>query len=244
MALSNTFTFNLDRDSLIKKALLMLGAIGTGQSPTADEITSASNSLNLMLKAWQADGMQLWQVRTESVTPVAGKNKYTMGVGGDINTTAKPVEIMEVYRRLTSEQIDVPLIRLSRTDFWTLSDKDSTGSPVNFYFEIQQGALNNFWIWPIADASFIANSTIEILYQQPFDDMSAATNDLAFPQEWELAVVYGLAVILAPEYGSAITDQQLIMKQAGIEKQRVMDWDTEHTSVFFQPYPAFNTTHG
>jgi len=239
MALSNTFTFNLDRDALIKKAMLMLGVIGTSQDPTTDETTSATNSLNLMLKAWQADGMQLWQVRTESVTPLAATNKYEMGPGGDINTTVKPVEVMEAYRRVTDTQIDVPLIRLSREDFWTLSDKDSTGSPVNFYFEIQEGVLNNFWIWPIADTNFIANSTIEILYQQPFDDMTAATDDLAFPQEWELAVVYGLAVILAPEYGAPLSDQQLLIVQADKEKQRVMDWDTEHTSVFFQPHPVF-----
>ena len=235
MALSNSFDFTLNRASLIKKVLLMIGAISADQDPTASETSSAANSLNLMLKAWQADGMQLWQVRTESVTPVADKNKYTMGSGGDINTTVKPVEIMEAYRRNTAAQTDVPLIRLSRKDFWTLSDKDSTGEIVNFYFEVQQGDLNNFWVWPIASANFISNSTIEILYQQPFDDMDSDANTLSFPQEWELSVMYGLCVIMAREYGMPLADQKLLMQQAALEKQRVMDWDTEHTSMYLQP---------
>ncbi len=218
----------------------MLGVISAAQSPTANETTAAANALNLMLKAWQADGLQLWTVNQESVTPVQGREKYTMGTGGHIMTTVKPVEVFEAYRRDTSERVDVPLIRMSRTDYFTLSDKDTEGVPVNFYFELQQGDLNNFYVWPTADATFASDNTIEILWQKPFDDMDADGDDLAFPVEWQLAVVYGLAVLLAPEYGVSPTDQKLLREQAAIEKQRVIDWDTEHTSYYLTAEPRFS----
>lgn len=240
MALDNTFTFSLDRDGLITKAHRLLGVISSGQSaPTANEISSASNSLNLMLKAWQADGMQLWQtVELAAITPTSS-DEYVFGDAGATYTSYKPTDILEVYRA-DSEGVWVPLIRTSRTDFNALSNHTSEGTPVNFYYNnelnatrsVSEGVLR---IWPIADANFIANSTLRVLLTKPFDDMLSTDSTLAFPQEWELAVVYGLAVILAPEFGIPLSNQRLMMQQATIEKQRVLDWDQEHTSVFFTP---------
>jgi len=235
MALSGTFTFTLNRQELIKKVLLMLGVISPSQTPTSDETTSASNSLNLMLKAWQADGLQLWQTDTVSVTPTANAD-YLFGDG--TYTSYQPIDILEVYRKTTASNIWVELIRLSRNDFNTLSDHDSTGTPVNFYYnngETTGTSLGTLSIWQIADSNFIANNTLEVLLTKPFDDMSSDTDNLAFPQAWELAVVYGLCVILAREYGLPLSDQQLLMQQAEMEKDRVMNWDMEHTSVFFTP---------
>ena len=52
MALSYSFDFTLNRNALITRALRMIGAIAANQEPTADEISDASEALNLMLKAW------------------------------------------------------------------------------------------------------------------------------------------------------------------------------------------------
>ena len=210
----------------------MIGAISAVQTPTSEETTAASNSLNLMLKAWQADGLQLWQTDTITISPPTANTDYIFGDG--TYTSYKPTDILDVYRAETASDTWVELIRLSRNDFNTLSDHDTTGTPVNFYYnnDKDEGTLS---IWPIADSNFIANSTLKVLLTKPFDDMTSANHDLAFPQEWELAIVYGLAVILAPEYGVSISDRKMLRAEAEIEKQRVMDWDMEHTSVFFTP---------
>lgn len=234
MALSYSFDFTLNRNALITRALRMIGAIAANQEPTAAEISDASESLNLMLKAWQADGMQLWTVTMTTFTPESGTYGYTMGTGGDIDIPGNPVEVFEAHRRTTSTTVDVPLNRLSRTDYWELSDKDTEGTPVNFYFEPKQ-TLSNFYIWPTPDQNFINNNTIVILYQKPFDDMDSATDNLAFPQAWELAVVYGLAVLLAVEYGLPTGDINKLQELAFVEKERVLDWDTEHASIFLSP---------
>ena len=236
MALSNSFDFTLNRDALITRALKMIGAISSAQTPTTSEMSDGSLALNLMLKAWQADGLQLWTVTQVSQTPVQGDYKLTFGPSGDITVTGQPVELIEVYRRETSTVVDVPLARLARKDYWTLSDKDSEGTPVQFYFDTQiNDDLSNLYIWPAADANFAANNTIEILYQKPFDDMDSSTDNLAFPQTWELAVVYGLAHLLAVEYGLPTTDRRALQQEAMLEKKRVMDWDTEHSSMFITP---------
>ena len=236
MSLSNSFDFTLNRNALITKALRMIGAISAEQEPTTSEISHGSESLNLMIKAWQADGMQIWAVTQLSVTPIIGKYKYTFGLNGDISVSGLPQEIYEIHRRETSTVVDVPLNRLARVDYWQLSDKDTQGTPVNYYFD--QKVTNNqasLYIWPAPDSNFNTNYTLEVLYQKPFDDMDSATDTLAFPQPWELAIVYGLAHLLAVEYGLPNADRNALKKDAYEEKLRVMDWDTEHASIFLTP---------
>ena len=230
MALSNSFNFTLNRDALITRALKMIGAISAAQTPTANEMSDGSLALNLMLKAWQADGLQLWTVNQVSQTPVQGD--YILTFDGDISVEA--FEIFEVYRRTTATVVDVPLNRLSRVDYISLSDKDTEGTPVNFYFDSQLNS-NKLHIWPAPDSNFATNNTLEILYQKPFDDMDSATDNLAFPQTWELSVVYGLAHLLAREYGLPNSDINGLLQSGLMEKQRVLDWDTEHASVYFTP---------
>ena len=240
MALSNSFDFTLNRNEVIRRAMLLLGAISPNQTPSDVDYTDGADVLNLMLKAWQADGLQLWQVTNLSITPVQGQAEYTIGPGGGVVVAGKPAALLEAYRRVTADESDVPLIRQSRTDYWTLNDKDNQGVPVNYYWELKQPVgSNSMFLWPTPDATFAANNSIEILYQKPFDDLDAADDNLAFPQEWTLAVVYGLAVILAPEYGLPTSERKLLREEATSEKDRVLDWDQEHVGISFQPEPRF-----
>ena len=239
MALSASYDFTLDRDGLVTAALRMLGAVSSGQAPTANELADGGEVLNLMLKAWQADGLQLYSLTTISLTPVLGQYKYTFGAGGDIETTThRPEEIFNVHRQRTADLTDVELTRLARSDYWTLSDKDNEGTPTQFYFDPAiVGGLANLYVWPAPSALFVSDYTIEIQYQKPFDDMDASTDNLAFPVSWELAIVTGLAALLSLEYGTGLSERRDIRELAATEKERVMDWDTEHASVFFTPDP-------
>ena len=232
MAVSGSFDFSLNRDALIKKALLMLGVISADQTPTSSEVTSASNSLNLLLKAWQADGMQLWRVTQVSISPPTASASYTFG--DSTYTDYQPVDILDVYRVNTSADTWVKLNRYSRDKFYQLSDHDSTGTPVAYYYN-NDNTNGTLTVWPIADTTFISDYTLEVFLTKPFDDMDSSTDNLAFPQYWELAVVYGLATILAPEYGVPIADQKLLITMATKIKHDAMMWDTEHTSIFLMP---------
>jgi len=242
MAVSGSFDFTLDRDSISTRALQMIGAVGSGQTPTAAELSDAADVLNLMLKSWQADGMQLWKIETQSLTPVASQSNYTWGPSGDINTLWRPEAVLEVYRRETATSTDVPLLRASRQDFTNLSDKATEGTPTVFYFNPQDGGagvrLAEFNLWITPDTNFATDYTIEINYQKPFDDMDSATDSLSFPQYWELAVVLGLASLLSPEYGLGIRDQQMLEARADKAYARALSWDRDNDgSVFFQPAP-------
>lgn len=64
MTTSGSINFSVSAQDIITDALEILGVLGEGQSPTADQYTSALRTLNMMTKFWQADGLNLFAVQT------------------------------------------------------------------------------------------------------------------------------------------------------------------------------------
>jgi len=312
MALSASTNYTIDRDSLITQAYRILGVIRAGGTASANDIADATVSLQIMLKAWQAYGLQLWVVKQATLIPTKDAQTYSLGGTGDhaslsmsktemriagvtsdttlevdsttgmtaadnigivlddgtthwttvssvtdsdtvVITTGiasaaavdqhiywyttkidRPNELLEVYRREYDTVVDVPLIRLSRTDFFTLSDKDTTGTPVNFYYDPQL-TDSVLYVWPTANATFAGNSTLEIFVKKPFDDMDSATDSFEFPQEWYEAIVYGLATRIAPMIGYPIPDRQVLKMEASEFFDLAVTFGSEQTSIAFTP---------
>jgi hypothetical protein len=78
MSTSGSTVFNVTRDQLIAGALRLIGAVGQGETPTANQVTEAAEALNIMVKAWEADGMPLWGLAEYNMTLTATGN-YQVG---------------------------------------------------------------------------------------------------------------------------------------------------------------------
>lgn len=232
MALTASTNYSIDRDTLIKAALRLIGVGSIDEDPTDAEITQAVVSLNIMVKAWQTDGLQLWQIKEYALTPVASQVQYTLGEG---TVGSRPMKIIDIYRRTTATEVDVPLIKMSREEYWRLSDKDTEGTPVNYYTDMQLDNLT-LNVWPAPDSTFVSANTLRVLYQKPYDDMDVSSTDsFEFPSEWYEALKYGLAVRLAPEYGVPRLERALLHQEATFVKNEVMGWDQEDSSVYLAP---------
>ena len=232
MARSGSYNFNVTRDELIKAAFRLIGVGHRGESVPADEINDASEALNLMIKAWQADGLQLWKREEASITLSNGTSTYTLGPTGSI-VMQRPLRVLEAVRR-DSSNTDVPLNKLSKNEYWGLSNKSSQGVPVSYYYDPQ---LDNgdFTIWQTPNAAIAAEYTIEIVYHLPFEDMDNPTDDFDCPVEWLEAIKFGLALRLAPEYGVDLPAQYRLQKQFDDIYDKALTWDVEDTSIYFQP---------
>lgn len=233
MATSGDTTYSIDRNTLIKECLQLVEAIGEGQDPNSTQYADASRTLNLMLKAWQAYGIQLWKEKTISFSLTQGKKSYTIGSSGSVDVSeVRPLKILEAVIRDSSDN-DTNLIPLTRQEYWNLSDKTTEGFTTQFYYEksVPNGEL---FIWPTADSTSAGSNTIHLVYQAPIEDMDADTDELDFPQEWYEAVKYGLALRLAPVYGLDINRRQLLKIEANEILQLALSWDTEQDSVYFR----------
>lgn len=87
MAVSGSIDFNPGRDTVIYRALRMLGAYSTEGNPSATQITDASTVLNIMLKEWQTENLP-WLRRKAYLFLNEGQSLYYLGNSGSFSHCA------------------------------------------------------------------------------------------------------------------------------------------------------------
>src|SRR5882757_50714 len=78
--------------ALITSSLRLIGAIATGETPTAAEINDGISTLNDLLENWSTQNLAMYGSAVEIFPTVAGQAIYTIGPTGNWNT-ARPVRI-------------------------------------------------------------------------------------------------------------------------------------------------------
>lgn len=83
MATSGSTSFTLTATQLINKSFGKIGVKVAEQPLTANELQDGLDALNLMIKAWAAQGLHLW-AKTEGILFLdVGKTDYFLGATGD-----------------------------------------------------------------------------------------------------------------------------------------------------------------
>ncbi len=157
-------------------------------------------------------------------------------------TTAilRPLRIAAARRMLISSGIETPMVRMSRLDYRDLPNKANTGIPTQFFYDPLGGAINYgiIYIWP---APVDATNLVKFTWYRQIQDFNAAGNTPDFPQEWLNALVWNLAVEMAPEFDLTPTRFAVLKTQAKEKLDMVTGWDREPESIYFgvsydQPY--------
>jgi hypothetical protein len=225
MATSNSTNFATSRDSLIKGALRIAGALAQGETPTTDQYSEAAEALNMLVKTLQVDGMPLWAIKESSITLTTSTATYEIGLSKTVNIP-KPLKVLNGYLHNISTSIDIPMVALTRQEYNLLGNKTASGSPVQFWYDPQNtyGVLS---VFPVPD-------TVKIVYQRPFEDFDASTDEPDFPQEWYETLKFMLADRLAPEYGLSLAERQDLSRRAKEMHETVLGFGTEEGSFRFQ----------
>lgn len=84
MTTSGTVTYRNTRDQIIYGALRLCSAYDPENTsgPTAGQISNASETLNQMVKAWEAKGLQLWERKNAVIFPQKSQGIYVLGSPG------------------------------------------------------------------------------------------------------------------------------------------------------------------
>ena len=224
MATSNTFTWELTRDEIISAALRKLGVLAEGETASANQISTGATALNSMIMLFAADdGMPLWQIMQATENLVAAQKDYNVTYG---------LKVLQVLRKNISSGAQVDLKEESRTDF-NLLNTSTTGTPVSYFVDqaIQTPVVS---VWPKPDAAAAAAEQLVIVYQKEFDSFTVAGDTPAFPSYWTDAIIYGLAVRLAPEYSVPLEDRKLLLSEAKMYKDAAESFGGDTASMFFQ----------
>lgn len=228
MSTSGTTTWSINRDTAIKGALRKLSVLGSGVTPSAQQVSDANEALNAMLKTFQADGMPIWAIKEYTFTVTSGTSSYNIGTGQTINTPA-PLKVIQALRT-QSGGTNIPMNIYTHYNF-DLLPNNASGTPVNLYYQ-PLSTYGTIRIWPSPQES---TTTITLVYQRPFEDMVSATDDFDFPSYWMEAVIYGLAWRLSPEYGIPIQDRTILAKEAELFHQQALSFGSEEGSLYLQP---------
>lgn len=226
-----TTDFKVTRDQIINGALRLCGVLAQGETPTTTQVTEAAEALNLMVKAWEADGMPLWAIKKYSITFTAGQAEYEIGVGKAINT-AKPLKVIQAMNHDTQSNVDIPMRITTQQEYQLLGNKTSTGNPIQLFYQ----PLNDYGVltvYPVPDATSADQKIMSIIYQRPFEDFDVSGDYPDFPQEWHEAIKYGLASRLAGDYQIDLETRKVIMSEATQMKEIAKSFGTEEGSLYF-----------
>ena len=219
MAVSGTYSFNLDIDEVIQEATEMIG----GENTLGHEPASARRSINLMLKDWQNRGVLLWCTSVSSVTIAASTTAYDLA--------SSTVDALEVV--LNRDDTDIQLERISPEEYLLIPNKTQTGRPSQY--SIRRGRDNPVMsLWPIPE-----NSTdvikIEVISELQDVDKSAGQNaDL--PKRFLPCLTCGLAYYMSMKR-PGVDGNRIQMLKLNYEEllQRAMLEDRERTTMRVVP---------
>tara|TARA_R100000700_G_scaffold278_1_gene608 strand:- start:1278 stop:1946 length:669 start_codon:yes stop_codon:yes gene_type:complete len=215
MTTSGSRDFNLDVGEIIEEAYERCGL----EVRTGYDARTARRSLNLMFAEWANRGLNLWTVKSETLSLTKGTSSYTF-------TADDIVDLLEVTLRRNGTDFD--LQRISRGEYATIPNKTTQGRPSQYYFDRQVAPIINLWSVPEN-----STDTIEYYYVRRIQDADTLTNTTDMPFRFFPCMVAGLAYYLSLK--RAPERIQILKTVYEEEFQRAADEDEGRTPLKLQP---------
>lgn len=140
----------------------------------------------------------------------------------------RPLYIEEAVL-LDTDGNDISLDPMTLQQYENIATKYADGQPGYYYYE---NSLTNGTLYLDYEPSDVTQ-VLRITFMAPAEDYDAVANDIAYPQEWYLAIAYGLAKMITPKFQSPWTDLMESNYQTALMTARSSY--AENTDMFFQP---------
>lgn len=213
----------------IELAMKDAGLLQHGDSVDSDYLAEHMGRLQDLMNLWQTQGLKLWLQQDLPLTLTAGVMTYAIGPGGAINM-AKPVRVIQA-NTVNTTGTSRPLTLISRDEWTRLSDKTQLGALNSIFVDKQQTQLLiNFWLTPDATA---ATDVVHLITQYQVTAFTGLTDTINFPQEWFLALRWGLADDICGGQPDSIMAR--CAHRASVYREALENWDVEDAATQFQP---------
>ena len=185
---------------IISAAMRKLGVIASGEVIDPEELQDALVALQSMLQSWSAEKINVFSSVRETHTLVSGTSLYTWGVGGTINTL-RPNQVTGASIDDSSSVTHAVEI-ISEGVYRGISVKSTSSRPYYLFPQYTYPYIT-LRLYPTPNTG----ETLNLESLKPFTEassLSAITDTLAMPVNYEEPIIYSLAVRLAPEFGKTV----------------------------------------
>jgi len=228
---TQTFESTFSIDDIITEAFERLGFFDY----TGNDLRSARRSLNIMFQEWQNRGAHFWEVAENTFTLVADQATYTMYRGtGDGSSDATAVygasDILEASYR-TTDNVDTPLAKVSRSQYSAFSNKTATGQPSQYWVQrfINRVSLTLY----LTPGTSQAGDYIHYYYLKRIQDAGAYTNEADIVNRFVPAMCAGLAYYMAQKKAPQRVQEMKLLYED--EFNRALQEDGSEASTYITP---------
>ena len=208
MAVSGSKDFELDVADYVEEAFERCGL----ELRTGYDLKTATRSLNLMLAEWANRGLNQWTINQKQIDLV--------------KDTTVDVFIRETLGGVST---DVPLTRMSRSEYANISTKSSTGKPNQYLIDKQISPT--ITVWPAPDQNSKYELYLNVLSRM--DDADVGANTMEIPFRFFPCLAAGLAYYLALKRAP---DRVSMLKQLYEEEfERALSQDQDRVSFRVSP---------
>lgn len=224
MATSNTVY------GIINDAMCDAGYLEEGDQPNSEQLANYFRRLNDLINLWQTQGLKLFLNTEVSIPLVVGQGTYSLSPTGDV-VMVKPSRILQGYVLDTTNNRR-PINPLAWQDWMRLSQTIGNNGTISSYFVNKQPTelLVSFWNSP--DATEALNTAVVLAQVAVYNPINLHEN-MDFPQEWRIALRWGLADDICTGQPQAIMDR--CAARAKVYREVLEDWDVEDVSTSFAP---------
>ena len=212
------------KDIIIKQALRKIGQLEEGESPSPEQIDSATDSLNLIIdQLGETDGVRLWKKETASESLTSGVATFTLGT--DV------LDVEKVYVRDSSGN-DFPVNIINSHEYADIHDKDTAGQPENVWLNFGisgESSVISGTLYPVPETTY----TLKLIVNKSLARMDSGDDIPDVPKRWYPYLIWKLASDLAPEAGHAFAYQQKLDNNAEKAKRSAMTKEMEDSDTDF-----------
>lgn len=209
---------------ILSHAFRLLGVEASGETLDDQFYTDGIYTLNTILYQWSADGLLPVTTTETEHTLTADDGNYTIGSGGDIDTT-RPTRVLSAY--IASGDTDYPVQVIAEKDYDNIGDKTISGIPFRLYYDASY-PLGTVYLWPVPSTTYVLHLT----HVKEFAAYLAKTDAISLPNEYLSALGYEAALNIAPEF--QLQPSQIVVAMAQKYKETIR-------SLHSRPVRTINT---
>jgi hypothetical protein len=140
--------------------------------------------------------------------------------------TLIPISKVNDVRRKDTDN-EIPIVFQSREDYFNLPNKDSTGSPIQAYYDRQDLAGEKYGVMYLWNSPSSSVPVINFTYERKLQLLVDADDTIDLPEYAQSAFIWNVAEKLILKYGCSPNRADLIRQEALRLKNDMLAFDSE-----------------